>query len=107
MNWVWTSSTPFFGFVLEVTCFRELVQWCVDKSNSKKRIIQIQGKLPISLAPPVFDIILCIPMPAMQFKVEEDNELLKQHKGGEEILDKYLVDTINNTSSYKIEVSSL
>jgi hypothetical protein len=47
------------------------------------------------------------PMPTMQFKGKEAHEFLKQHKGGEELLDKYLADPSNNTSASKIEVSSL
>jgi len=43
----------------------------------------------------------------MQFKGEEANEFLKQQKGGEELLHKYLVDPRNNTNASKTEVSSL
>jgi hypothetical protein len=43
----------------------------------------------------------------MQFRGEASNEFLKKHKGGEELLNKYLVDPRNNTNSSNIEVSSL
>jgi hypothetical protein len=48
-----------------------------------------------------------LPMPTMQFRGEEVHEFLKQHKVGEELLDKYMLDPINNTSASKIEVRSL
>jgi hypothetical protein len=43
----------------------------------------------------------------MQIKGEEANKFLKEHEGGGEILDKYLVDPITNTNDSKIELSSL
>jgi hypothetical protein len=43
----------------------------------------------------------------MQFKGEEANEFLKEHKGGEELFKKCLDDPRTNTNVTKIEVSSL
>jgi hypothetical protein len=43
----------------------------------------------------------------MQFKGEEANEFLKQHKGAENFLSNYLVDSSNNLDVSKIEVISL
>jgi hypothetical protein len=43
----------------------------------------------------------------MQFKGEEANEFLKQHKGGEKFLSNYVVNPNNNSSASKIEVSLL
>jgi hypothetical protein len=43
----------------------------------------------------------------MQFKIEEANGFLKENRGGEELLKKYLVDPKSNTNATKIEVSSL
>jgi hypothetical protein len=51
--------------------------------------------------------MLWLLMPTMQFRGKEADEFLKQHKGGEDLLDKYLVDPRNNTSTSNIEVSSL
>jgi hypothetical protein len=42
--------------------------------------------------------------PTMKFKGEE---AIKEHRGGEEILEKYLVNLRNNINASKIEVSSL
>jgi hypothetical protein len=42
------------GCVLEVTYFKEVVQWCAYKFNCEKRMIQLQGHQPISLAPSIF-----------------------------------------------------
>jgi hypothetical protein len=57
-NQVWTSGIALAGCVPEVTDFKELVLWCVDKFDTEKRIIQVQGKQPISLAPSVFTRML-------------------------------------------------
>jgi hypothetical protein len=43
----------------------------------------------------------------MQFKNEEANEFLKEHRGGAELLEKYLANPRANTNSSQIEVSSL
>jgi hypothetical protein len=45
--------------------------------------------------------------PPCSFKGEEASEFLKEHRGGEELLEKYLVDPRTNTNASKIEVSSL
>jgi hypothetical protein len=45
----------------QVSYFKELILWCVDKFNNKKRIIQLQGKSPISLAPTIFRRIIRLP----------------------------------------------
>jgi hypothetical protein len=57
-NLIWTSGIALAGCVPEVTDFRELVQWCANKFNSEKRIIQLQGQQPISLAPSIFSRML-------------------------------------------------
>jgi hypothetical protein len=107
MNQIWTSGIALAGCVREVIDFRELVQWCFDKFNSEKIIIQLQGQQPISLAPSVFSRMLRLPSSTVQFKSEEANEFLKQHKGGKNYLSNYLVDPSNNPSVSKIEVSTL
>jgi hypothetical protein len=43
----------------------------------------------------------------MQFKSEEANGFLKEHKGVEELLKKYLDDPRADTNAAQIEVSSL
>jgi hypothetical protein len=43
----------------------------------------------------------------MQFKGEEANEFFKEHIGGEDLLEKYLIDPRVNTNAAKIDVSSL
>jgi hypothetical protein len=70
MNLIWTSGIALAGCVPEVTDFRELVQWCVDKFNSEKRIIQLQGQQPISLAPSVFTRMLFSPYPPCDSRVK-------------------------------------
>jgi hypothetical protein len=65
MNLIWTSGIALVGCVPEVTYFKELVQWCADKFNSEKRIIQLQGQQPISLAPSVFTRMLRLPTSTM------------------------------------------
>jgi hypothetical protein len=54
LNKVWSSSITLVGCVPEVEDFKELVLWCTDKFDTERRIIQIQGKPPISLSPSVF-----------------------------------------------------
>jgi hypothetical protein len=107
MNLIWTSGITLAGCVPEVTDFKELVQWCVDKFNSEKRIIQLQGHQPISLSPSVFFKMLRLPTSTLWFKNEEENEFLKQHRGGEKFLSNYLVDPGSNPSISRIEVTSL
>ena len=51
--------------------------------------------------------MLRLPKPTMQFKSEEAIEFLKERKGGEEFLEKYLVNPRDNTNATKIEVSFL
>jgi len=51
MNLIWSSGIALVGYVPEVIDFKEVFQWCVDKFNSKKIIIQLQGHQPITPAP--------------------------------------------------------
>jgi len=37
-NLIWTLGIALAGFVPEVTELKEVVPWCVDKFNSKRRI---------------------------------------------------------------------
>jgi hypothetical protein len=67
-NLIWTSGIALAGCVPEVTDFKELVQWCADKFNSEKRIIQLQGQQPISLSPSVFSRMLQLPTSTMRLK---------------------------------------
>jgi hypothetical protein len=64
-NLIWTSGIAFVGCVPQVTYFKYVTQWCVNKFNPEKRIIQLQGKKPTSLAPSVFTRILCLPTSTM------------------------------------------
>jgi hypothetical protein len=57
-NLIWTSRITLAGRILEVTYFKEVVQWCADKFNYEKIMIQLQGKQSISLARLVFSRIL-------------------------------------------------
>jgi hypothetical protein len=54
LNKVWSSGIALVGCIPEVVDFKELVLWCADKFDTERRIIQIQGKPLISLAPSVF-----------------------------------------------------
>jgi hypothetical protein len=57
-NQFWSSCIALASYVLEVMDFRELVLWCADKFDTERRIIQVQGKKTISLAPSIFIRIL-------------------------------------------------
>jgi hypothetical protein len=107
MNLIWTSGITLAGCVLEVTDFKEIVQWCTDNFISERRIIQLQGHQPISLAPSTFSKMLRLPTPTMRFKNEEADEFLKQHKGGNRFLSNYLEDPTSNPGTSRIEVTSL
>jgi hypothetical protein len=72
-----TLRTSLVSCVPKVIDFKELIQWCTKKFNSENRIVQLQGKQPISLAPLVFTRILHLPKPTIRFKGEEDNGFLK------------------------------
>jgi hypothetical protein len=50
----------------------------------------MQDHQTISLAPSTFSKMLRLPAPTMQFKSEEANEFLKQHKGGNKLLSNHL-----------------
>ena len=65
MNLIWTLGITLACHVLEVTDFKEIVQWCAKKFNFEKRIIQLQGHQPISLAPSTLSRILRIPIPTL------------------------------------------
>jgi hypothetical protein len=39
----------------EVLDFKELVLQCTKKFNSEKRIIQLEGRTPVFLAPTIFE----------------------------------------------------
>jgi hypothetical protein len=65
MNLVWTSGIALASCVPKVIDFKELIQWCADKFNLEKRIIQLQGEQPISLALSVFTRMLWLPTPTM------------------------------------------
>jgi hypothetical protein len=106
-NLIWTSGITLAGCVLEVTDFKEIVQWCADNFISEQRIIQLQGHQPISLAPSTFSKMLRLPAPTMWFKNEEDDEFMKQHKGGNRFLRNYLEDPTSNPKTSRIEVTSL
>jgi hypothetical protein len=54
MNLIWTLDIALATCVLEVTYFKEVVQWCAYKFNCEKMIIQLQGHQPISLALSIF-----------------------------------------------------
>jgi hypothetical protein len=57
------SGITLVGCVPEVMDFKELVLWCVDKFDIERRIIQVQGKLPISLTPFNFHENVVTPKP--------------------------------------------
>jgi hypothetical protein len=67
----------------------------------------MQGHQPISLDPSTFSKMLRLLAPTMQFKSEEADEFLKQHKGGNKLLNNYLEDLICNPGTSKIEVNLL
>jgi hypothetical protein len=90
-NKVWTSGIALAGCMPEVSYFKELILWCIDNFNNEKRIIQLQGKTPISLAPTVFRRMLRLPEPTMTFKSSEEDAFLKANHGGSNILDSFLL----------------
>jgi hypothetical protein len=59
------------GCMPEVSDFKELVLWCTNKFNNEKRIIQLQGRTPVSLAPTIFRRMLRLPEPTMTFKISK------------------------------------
>jgi hypothetical protein len=70
-NQIWTSGISLAGCIPEVYNFKELISWCIDKFDKNKRIIQLQGESPISLAPSVFKRMLRLPESMMNFKGTE------------------------------------
>jgi hypothetical protein len=94
-NKVWTSGIALASCMPEVSDFKELILWCVDNFNNEKRIIQLQGKTPISLAPTVFRRMLRLPEPTTIFKISEEDAFLKANHGGMEILDNFLLKPSN------------
>jgi hypothetical protein len=44
MNLIMTPGISLVGCIPEVTDVKELIQWCADKFNLVKRIIQLQGQ---------------------------------------------------------------
>jgi hypothetical protein len=84
--------------VPEVYDFKELILWCVDKFDKERRIIQLQGETPISLAPSIFKRMFRLPEPTMVFKSVEAEDFLKTKNGGTKLLQSYLEDPSVNFS---------
>jgi hypothetical protein len=92
----------------KVSYFKELILLCVDNFNNEKRIIQLQGKTPISLAPTIFRRMLRLPEPTTTFKSLEEDAFLKANHGGMKILDNFLLNSLEySENSTHIEVCSL
>jgi hypothetical protein len=51
LNKIWSSGIGLNGCVLEVAYFKEMLLWCDNKFDKNRIIIQVQGKLLISLSP--------------------------------------------------------
>jgi hypothetical protein len=68
--------------VSEVADFKELVLLCTKKIDTEGRVIQIQGKPSISLAPLVFKRMLRLTDPTLTFKNVEVDDFLKDHNKG-------------------------
>jgi hypothetical protein len=51
---IWSLGIFLVGCVPEVAEFKEMVLWCVDKFDTERRIVQIQGNLLIYLSPSMF-----------------------------------------------------
>jgi len=73
LNKVWTFGTALASCMPEVSDFKELILWCIDNFNDEKRIIHLQGKTLISLAPMVFRRMPRLPKPTTIFKISEAN----------------------------------
>jgi len=94
--------------MLEVSYFKELFFCCVDKLNIEKRIIQLQGRALVSLAPTIFRRMLRLPKPTMMFKSFEVDAFLKANHGRINILEKFLIELSGYFGNlYQLEVCSL
>jgi len=95
------------GCIPEVSYFKDLVLCCVDHFNNDKRIIQLQGKMPISMAPTVFRRMLRIPKPTTKFESSEVDTFLKANHRGTKILENFIFKPSNYfENSTHIEVCS-
>jgi hypothetical protein len=90
INKVWILFIALVGCVPNATDFKELVLFCVDKFDTKRRIIQIQGNTPISLTPSVFKRNFRLSNSTTLFKNEELEKILKEHQGVAKLLENYL-----------------
>jgi hypothetical protein len=79
--------------VPEVYDFKELILCYVDKFDKERRIIQLQGESPISLAPSIFKRMFRLLEPTVVFKSAEAEDFLKTKKGGFKLLQDYLEDS--------------
>jgi hypothetical protein len=64
----------------------------MNKYDKNRRIIQLQGESPVSLAPLVFKKILKILEPTITFKGDEAKSFLKERNCRLELLQEYLED---------------
>jgi len=58
----------------------------MDKYNKNRRIIQLQGESPISLAPTIFKKMIKLLDPTIKFKGDEVKNFLKERNSGLELL---------------------
>jgi len=104
LNKFWTFGIALARSVPEVSDFKELVLWCADKFDIGRRIIEIQGKSLISLAPSVFKRMLILSVHTLTFKNYEADNFLKTNNMGMELLEIFLTSPTNDSNSIQVEV---